>query len=240
MDDPRIGVDAMRTTLQEVDVVNRRLGGWSGSRWLLGRRLAAAMRESAAAGAAELAAGGRGAPVSVVDLGAGSGATARALGATGEPGGRAVRWALVDLHPAVCAIAEKDGPPGAFVVRADARRLPFADGAFDFAHASLVLHHFAPIDVETVLREMKRVSRRGLVVNDLERHPIAHRAIAILTRLFARSPLVRHDGPLSVRRGFRLEEVRAWARRPGFESLGARRWFPFRLLAWSFVDGGEP
>ena len=52
-------------------------------------------------------------------------------------------------------------------VFADGRSLPYSDASFDVAHASLVLHHLEPADVVALLREMNRVSRRGIVVNDL-------------------------------------------------------------------------
>ena len=42
---------------------------------------------------------------------------------------------------------------------ATGRSLPFADGAFDVAHASLVVHHLDPDAVDRLLREMARVAR---------------------------------------------------------------------------------
>jgi hypothetical protein len=87
---------------------------------------------------------------------------------------------------------------------------------------------------------MRRVATQGVVINDLERHPIAYHAIRILSRLFVRSPIVRHDAPLSVRRGFRAEDLEGWRRTEQLADLGYRRRWPFRWAGWVFEDGGTP
>ena len=46
----------------------------------------------------------------------------------------------------------------------DGRSLPYPDAAFDIVHTSLMLHHLEPIEVRTLLTEMVRVARRGVVV----------------------------------------------------------------------------
>src|SRR5205823_90981 len=52
---------------------------------------------------------------------------------------------------------------------ADGRSLPYDDGVFDVAHASMVIHHLDPADAVAFLRELRRVARLGIVVNDLVR-----------------------------------------------------------------------
>jgi hypothetical protein len=63
-----------------------------------------------------------------------------------------------------------------------------------------------------------RQARLGIVINDLHRHPIAYHSIKILTRLFAKSPLIRHDAPLSVARGFSREELDKIMQKAGITS----------------------
>jgi len=48
----------------------------------------------------------------------------------------------------------------------------------------------------------------GFIMNDLHRHPLAYYSIAVLTRLFSRSYLVKNDAKLSVLRGFKREELK--------------------------------
>ncbi len=53
--------------------------------------------------------------------------------------------------------------PGLRFVRADGRALPFADGAFDFVHASAVLEHVGSREMQgRFLAELRRVARRGV------------------------------------------------------------------------------
>ncbi len=55
--------------------------------------------------------------------------------------------------------------PGVKFVQADGRDLPFDDGAFDVAHASAVLEHVGNAERQTTfLRELWRVSRRGIFI----------------------------------------------------------------------------
>jgi ubiquinone/menaquinone biosynthesis C-methylase UbiE len=228
MDDAAVSVEEMESALRDVDRVNRYLGGWSGSARLLSRVAGSARR------------------LSLLDVGAGSGGTARFLSRWARRRGLSLSITLADLHPAVCRIAQAntsaggggDGEAGAGirVVRSDARQLPFRDRSFDVAHASLVLHHFGREDIARILAEMLRVSRRAVLINDLERRPFALHAIHALVSAFSHSPIVKHDAPLSVRRGFLRREMEAWRKCSGFETLEIRRSFPYRLLAWQMLE----
>ena len=80
-----------------------------------------------------------------------------------------------------------------------------------------------------VLQEMWRTSRGRILVNDLHRHPVARAAIWILSRLFSKSVMVKHDGPASVRRAFRPADLQEIARHAGVQAVVYRS-FPFRLV----------
>jgi SAM-dependent methyltransferase len=100
-------------------------------------------------------------------------------------------------------------PNGRVSVRGDALRLPFRDGAFDYVTTSLFMHHLSDEGAAAALREFDRVARRGLVMNDL----IRRRRLYLWTKAFTlfANEIVRHDGPLSVRKSFTVEELRALA-----------------------------
>jgi SAM-dependent methyltransferase len=143
------------------------------------------------------------ADVLVVDVGAGGGDIAVAFARRG--------WTTVavDRHPIVAQIARQRtaGTPLIEVRPVDAGSLPFADAAFDVAHASLLLHHLAPDEAVAVLREMARVAALGVVVNDLRRGWSAAMLTMVTTAAVARSPVTRHDGAISARRAYTLEEL---------------------------------
>jgi ubiquinone/menaquinone biosynthesis C-methylase UbiE len=114
-------------------------------------------------------------------------------------------------------------------VAADALDPPFRDGTFDVVMASLFFHHLSNDDCVRVLRHMWRLTRRCLLVNDLHRHRLAYASIRILTALFSRSAMVRHDGPVSVRRAFRPAELLELAAAAGVPAR-VERSFPYRVV----------
>jgi SAM-dependent methyltransferase len=120
----------------------------------------------------------------------------------------------VDLHSQILKIAEEDGPdPRLTLIRADAMNLPFADGAFDYAITAMFLHHLDDADVVRVLREMDRVSGRGIIASDLLRNTRAYLWIKLFT--LGSTKMVRHDGPASVAQAFTEAEVMAFREQAG-------------------------
>jgi hypothetical protein len=81
------------------------------------------------------------------------------------------------------------------------------------------------------LRELARVSRRAVVVSDLERSlPNWLGALVLGATVWRGNRLTRHDGPLSVRRSFTAAELVELAERAGFTGARAYRHFPWRLI----------
>jgi ubiquinone/menaquinone biosynthesis C-methylase UbiE len=112
---------------------------------------------------------------------------------------------------------------------ADGRSLPYSDGTFDVAHASLVLHHLEPDQATRFLRELNRVARRGIVVNDLSRRSFTLLGAWLLAHACTTNRYSRHDAPLSARRAYtRPEAVALLASaglRPVYEiSIVGHRW----------------
>jgi hypothetical protein len=68
-----------------------------------------------------------------------------------------------------------------------------------------------------------------VIINDLHRHFFAYYSIRTLTTLFSKSPMVRHDAPVSVRRAFRPAELLKIADRAGVPARVYRS-FPYRLV----------
>lgn len=118
-----------------------------------------------------------------------------------------------DLSPAVLAAARNtlaDRPIA--LLRHDALRLPFADRSIDIITCTQALHHFDRNAAVMLLRELARVARLGLIINDLRRSYLAYWG----ARLLACGPvsaLARHDGPLSVLRAYTPAELVELVRR---------------------------
>ena len=192
LDDPV----ALRGNLRDLERANRWLGGAS-----LSARAIGAL------------AGDRGA-LTVLDVGTGAADIPAALLARAARDGRHLRVTGIDSRPEVLTAAVVRQPrlgttPGLELHVGDGRSLPFPDRSFDIAHASLLLHHLEPTTAVALLREMNRVARRGIVVNDLIRGRLAWVGAWLLSHLATRNRYTRHDAPLSVRRAYTVAELTA-------------------------------
>ena len=224
IDDPVHDGRAISRMHGELAVINRWLGGFAATTWGLERLVGSGPRE-----------------LVVLDAGSGGGDTAGAIIRWARRRGRRARVIALDLNPSACADARarSDSRSDATVVAGDAFALPFGDGTVDVAHAALFLHHFREDEIVALVRELARVSRHGVVVNDLHRHWLAWASIRLLTRAFSRSRLIRHDAPLSVRRGFTRKELTRIFRTAGLAGHSVSWRWAFRYVAVANGDRRE-
>jgi ubiquinone/menaquinone biosynthesis C-methylase UbiE len=153
-----------------------------------------------------------GEPTTILDVGTGAADIPALLLADARRHGRSLAITATDSREEVLEAARVASPTiattrGLMLAVADGRRLPCADASFDVVHASLLLHHLDANDAVAVLREMRRVARRGIVVNDLARSRLFWIGAWLLTRTLASSRYTRNDGPLSVRRAWTRSEM---------------------------------
>jgi SAM-dependent methyltransferase len=112
----------------------------------------------------------------------------------------------VEAHEALARAALASTPSA---VRADALQLPFADRSVDIVMCSQVLHHFVDrAPALAMLREMHRVAAHAVIVSDLRRSWFAAAGIWLASFPLRFHPVSRHDGVVSVLRGFTGHELR--------------------------------
>jgi SAM-dependent methyltransferase len=215
MDEPGVEPEALAAGLDDVAAVNRWLGGTravlAGVRTLLRGRAAAR----------------------VLDVGCGAADVPIALARWARRRRMRLEIVATDLHGRTVAVARQrtSAWQEISVCRADALRLPFADGTFDCALLSLTLHHLDDAEQVPALRELARVCRVGVLVNELERSwPNYLGARLLAATLWRRHAVARHDGPLSVLRAFTPAELRALADRAGLAGPRVTRRFFCRLV----------
>jgi SAM-dependent methyltransferase len=159
--------------------------------------------------------------VRVLDVGTGRGDMPIAFARRGW------RTVAIDTNPDVLRVARRvvAGRHEIELVEADGRALPFEDGAFEVAHCSLLVHHLSPAEAVAALREMRRVARHGVVINDLRRGILPLIATTLTVLAFGRSAVTRNDGIVSARRAYTVAELDGLLREAGL----IRRW---RSPAW--------
>jgi len=176
--------------------------------------------------------------VSVLDVATGSADIPLALWHTLRRAGLEPSIVALDSSAEVLAEAAAQLGGGAVELQqGDARALPYPDDSFDIVLCCLALHHFSPSEATSVLREMWRVARRGIIVTDLRRGYLAYASTWLATRTVARNRLTRHDGPLSVLRAYTPDELSGLARRAGIPNPTIERHIFFRQ---SLVARGGP
>jgi ubiquinone/menaquinone biosynthesis C-methylase UbiE len=114
---------------------------------------------------------------------------------------------------------------------ADVRDLPFPDASIDVVTCSQLLHHFEDREIPRVLRELDRVARGHVIVSDLRRSWLAACGFWLVSWPLGFSPVTRHDGTLSVLRGFTAAELSRHVERATGRHATIRRHLGWRLTA---------
>jgi ubiquinone/menaquinone biosynthesis C-methylase UbiE len=169
---------------------------------------------------------------SVLDVGAGSGELLREIAKFARRQKRKAKLFGLELNEvsARSILSESGEFNEISAVRGNAFALPFGDEAVDYVICSLFAHHFTDENVIEILREFKRVSRRGIFVIDLHRHALAYGLYRTFCLAFGISKLVLEDGSLSVLRGFKPTELQELAEKAELDNAFVTRHFPFRLV----------
>jgi 2-polyprenyl-3-methyl-5-hydroxy-6-metoxy-1,4-benzoquinol methylase len=211
IDDPYLEAGLITRSLRDVAVANTLFGG---------RR--AVLREL------DATLGALGGEATLLDVGTGLGDIplhARRLAAR-----RGVRLTTMGVELSAPLAAASRASTGLSIC-ADAFRLPLRDRSIDVVTCSQVLHHFAEPDGVRLLTELSRVARTRVIVSDLRRSWLAAAGFWLASWPLGFHPISRHDGVLSVLRGFTADELRAQVRDAGGASPRVRHRLGWRVTA---------
>lgn len=165
----------------------------------------------------------------VVDIGCGGGDSLMAIHQWFAAKQIKAQFIGVDLKPDCITYATQQCQKLAHVslLCDDFRNVFLQQAKIDIVHASLFCHHFSEAEIIDFIRLCK-VNGAIFIINDLERNPIAYYAIKWLTYFFSKSPLVKHDAPLSVWRGFKKKEWKAMLAEAGVKNFSIKNKWAFR------------
>lgn len=217
LDDPRADAGTVVASLRDIARINRYFGGSAAA----ARRLEPFLAEAPP-----------GRILTLLDVGTGGGDIPRAIAASADRRGVALRLIGIERHPAA-ARAARDG--GRLVaVLGEGGRLPFADGAVDFVLCAKLLHHLPGPAGTALLREMDRVARRAAVVLDIRRSVLAAVGLWLVSWPLRFHRATRRDGVISVLRGFDAGELAAACRAAGIRAEVRRH------PGWSLTAAWRP
>jgi SAM-dependent methyltransferase len=192
LDDPSTDTALATRSLQDVARSNRWFGGANAVIAELVPVLAAAR--------------GRSAPLTLLDVGTGAGDIPELARRIADRGGVHLLTMGLEVTPALAAASR---PRSGDAIAGDALALPFADRSVDIVACSQVLHHFEAADGARLLAEMNRVARVRVIVADIRRAWAAAAGLWVGSWALGFHPVSRHDGVVSVLRGFRAAELSA-------------------------------
>lgn len=208
--------EEVRDSLNDVQTVNRYLSGY---RVLLHHAEKFLLSQNASR------------PVTILDAATGSADQPIALAKMARKLNIPVRIFAIDINLKMLKFAREMTAqfPEIELIQCDVLSLPFREGSIDLAVNNLSLHHFAWEKAVAILGAIYKISRLGIIVNDLHRSRIAHAAIFLLTRMLTKNRLTRYDAPVSVMNAFTPSEFCDLAREAGLHGFEVHRHFPYRI-----------
>jgi 2-polyprenyl-3-methyl-5-hydroxy-6-metoxy-1,4-benzoquinol methylase len=187
LDDPSVDPRVMQRSMRDVERANTMFGGTRAA-------LAAMIPALRSVGT----------HASLLDVGSGRGDIPDAARRIAKRYGVTLRTIGLDL---ASPMIDSGRTRNDATVRGDALNLPFGDGSVDIVLASQILHHFEDHAAVAVVSELNRVARVAVVVSDLRRSYLAAAGLWLGSFPLGFHPVSRHDGVVSVMRGFLPSEL---------------------------------
>jgi 2-polyprenyl-3-methyl-5-hydroxy-6-metoxy-1,4-benzoquinol methylase len=225
MDDLEFHEEVVFRTLRELDFINQWLGGNAVTMRGVEKLWKSIPIEQ---------------PISIADLGCGSGEMLRLIAKSAHHQQRIVELMGIDANPHIVEYARTHSEDSN-TIRFEALNIfseEFSAQNFDLIIATLFLHHFSNQELINLFIALKKQARVGIVVNDIHRHPFAYYSIKWLTSLFSRSSMVKYDAPLSVLRAFKRKELASVLEKAGIKNYELKwRWaFRWQLIIFCRVN----
>ncbi|RDK85200.1 methyltransferase domain-containing protein [Marinirhabdus gelatinilytica] len=151
--------------------------------------------------------------ITIVDIGCGDGEMLRNIARFGANNNYNFNLIGVDGNEHIIKIAQSRST--AFQnIKFETKNI-FSEGPivphYHIALCTLFLHHFKNEDITTILEKLSSQAKVGVVVNDLHRSRIAFWLFKLFSRIFIKSKIAKHDGLVSVARGFKRKELETLA-----------------------------
>jgi SAM-dependent methyltransferase len=192
LDAPNIPKELLFKNLRELDFINRTLGGHAIT--LAGIKKLVTNKNKI---------------YHIVDIGCGGGDAMKSIADWAKKNGYRVKLTGVDMNADAIAYMTDycKGYSEITGVVCDYRDYLKNNNAVDIIHCSLFCHHLKDDELIELLNYMNNYAQTGFVINDLQRNRFAYYSIRFLTRMLNGSALVKNDAPLSVLRGFKMQEL---------------------------------
>lgn len=214
LDRDDIPFEDIKRNMQELDFINKRLGGHQ----ITINGLKKLMPVSKTPG------------LLIAEIGCGGGDNLRVLKNYCEKRKIPASFIGIDINPHCIEFAKsRKENEGIRFIASDYAKAQFENKP-DIIFTSLFCHHFTGEELIKQFQWMRLNSVKGFFVNDLHRHFLAYYFIKLLTALFSKSHLVKNDAPLSVLRGFKKKEIQMLNKASAIANAQLKWQWAFRWL----------
>jgi hypothetical protein len=214
LDEPGISFNDIRRNMEELEVINQYLGG----------------HKCTLKGIKELVGNDDQNKYHIVEIGSGGGDNLKVIQDWSRSNNKTVELSGIDYNLECINYARQVSNQGIInFIHSDYKNVHF-DTKPDILFSSLFCHHFSDEELIYQLQWMSKNSSLGFFINDLHRHPLAFYSIKMLTKLFSKSYLVKHDAPLSVQRAFKRKDWHQLMQRAGLVNYKLEWVWAFRWL----------
>ncbi len=149
----------------------------------------------------------------MVELGAGGCETAAWLLEHCRRCGLKLRMSAIDHDPRAIefARARYGDVDGLSIIQGDIVKMKDV-GSFEFFYANHLLHHLENDQIVELFAILREHPEAGIIINDIHRTRSAYIGYHVFSAILLRHSFARYDGLLSIRKGFRKEELEELAR----------------------------
>ena len=219
MDDLSCSGGVVEQTLEELDFINKWLGGNAVTLRAIKNLINTKKLNQ---------------PLEIVDLGCGSGDMLRIISKYLNTKNILLKGTGIDANKNIIDYAENKsvGFSELEFISLNILSPEFKTNQYDIILATLFFHHFSSDQLISIFKTLKKQARQQIIINDLHRHWLAYYSIKLLTEVFSKSSMVKFDAPLSVLRGFSKQELDIILQEAGITNYKLKWCWAFR---WQLV-----
>ena len=219
--DPALAAESYRF----MEKVNRFFGGARNVRRFIEK--AAAAHKSAS-------------PIRILDIGSGSCDIPIAVSRWARGRGIPVKFTCLEIFDSAVKIARakiaESGETSIELLQEDVfTHCP--SEPYDYAVASMCFHHFEDEKILELMRRLRTFVKRGVLINDLHRSFLTWLGAVPMTAFSHEG--VKHDSRLSIRRGFKIRELRELLMRLDDVSVSVKPTWLFRVCETVRFEKGQ-